>query len=68
MCQKHAHTSSDHTLTPTPTHTHALFKLLHSKYSTQVREADIGTRAGLFEVVKIADEFFTFIVDCKVRW
>jgi hypothetical protein len=33
----------------------------------QVRESDIGTRAGLFEVVKIGDEFFTFIVDCKVR-
>jgi T-complex protein 1 subunit gamma len=32
-----------------------------------VREADIGTGAGLFEVVKIGDEFFTFIVDCKVR-
>ncbi|WIA44269.1 hypothetical protein OEZ86_007080 [Tetradesmus obliquus] len=31
----------------------------------EVRESDIGTRAGLFEVVKIADEFFTFIVDCK---
>ena len=25
----------------------------------------MGTRAGLFEVVKIGDEFFTFIVDCK---
>jgi hypothetical protein len=32
----------------------------------QVRESDIGTRAGLFEVVKLGDEFFTFIVDCKV--
>lgn len=31
----------------------------------EVRESDIGTRAGLFEVVKIGDEFFTFIVDCK---
>jgi len=31
----------------------------------EVREADIGTGAGLFEVRKIGDEFFTFIVDCK---
>ena len=33
----------------------------------EIREADIGTGAGLFEVVKIGDEFFSFIVDCKVR-
>lgn len=31
----------------------------------EIREADIGTGAGLFEVRKIGDEFFTFIVDCK---
>jgi len=31
----------------------------------ELRESDIGTRAGLFEVVKIGDEFFTFIVDCE---
>jgi T-complex protein 1 subunit gamma len=31
----------------------------------QVKESDIGTGAGLFEVVKIGDEFFTCIVDCK---
>jgi T-complex protein 1 subunit gamma len=31
----------------------------------EIRESDIGTGAGLFEVVKIGDEFFTFIVDCK---
>jgi len=30
-----------------------------------VKESDVGTKAGLFEVVKIGDEFFTFIVDCK---
>ena len=30
----------------------------------EIRAADIGTRAGLFEVQKIGDEFFTFIVDC----
>ena len=38
----------------------------------EIRESDIGTGAGLFEVKKIGDEFFTFIVDCKVgsprRW
>lgn len=32
----------------------------------EIRESDIGTRAGLFDVRKIGDEFFTFIVDCKV--
>lgn len=31
----------------------------------EIRESDIGTRAGLFEVVKLADEFFTFVVDCQ---
>jgi T-complex protein 1 subunit gamma len=31
-----------------------------------VQESDVGTGAGLFEVVKIGEEFFTFIVDCKV--
>ena len=31
----------------------------------EIRESDIGTGAGLFEVVKIGDEFFTFVVDCK---
>ena len=31
----------------------------------EIRESDVGTGAGLFEVVKIGDEFFTFIVDCK---
>lgn len=31
----------------------------------EIRESDIGTGAGLFEVRKIGDEFFTFIVDCK---
>lgn len=32
----------------------------------EIRESDIGTGAGLFEVRKIGDEFYTFIVDCKV--
>lgn len=31
----------------------------------EIRESDIGTDAGLFEVRKIGDEFFTFVVDCK---
>ena len=31
----------------------------------EIKESDIGTRAGLFEVQKIGDEFYTFIVDCK---
>ena len=29
-----------------------------------IRESDIGTGAGLFEVVKIADEFWACVVDC----
>ena len=31
----------------------------------EIRGSDIGTRAGLFEVLKLGDEFFTFIVDCE---
>ncbi|MEW5297774.1 MAG: hypothetical protein WDW36_000958 [Sanguina aurantia] len=31
----------------------------------EIRESDIGTGAGLFEVVKIGDEYWTFVVDCK---
>jgi len=31
----------------------------------EIKESDIGTRAGLFEVSKIGDEFYTFIVECK---
>ena len=31
----------------------------------EIRDQDIGTKAGLFEVVKIGDEFYSFIVDCK---
>jgi T-complex protein 1 subunit gamma len=31
----------------------------------EIRESDIGTGAGLFNVEKIGDEYFTFIVDCK---
>ena len=32
----------------------------------EIRESDIGTKAGLFEVVKVGDEFWTFVVDCEV--
>ncbi|KAL5576823.1 hypothetical protein UlMin_018522 [Ulmus minor] len=31
----------------------------------ELQEFDVGTGAGLFEVKKIGDEFFAFIVDCK---
>jgi len=31
----------------------------------EIRESDIGTGAGLFNVEKIGDEYFTFFVDCK---
>jgi T-complex protein 1 subunit gamma len=31
----------------------------------ELQESDVGTGAGLFEVQKIGDEYFTFIVDCQ---
>jgi len=31
----------------------------------EIKESDIGTRCGLFEVRKIGDEYFSFIEDCK---
>lgn len=31
----------------------------------QIKERDVGISAGLFEVRKIGDEFFSYIVDCK---
>ncbi|EFH58701.1 hypothetical protein ARALYDRAFT_317456 [Arabidopsis lyrata subsp. lyrata] len=31
----------------------------------ELQESDIGTNVGLFEVKKIGDDFFAFIVDCK---
>jgi len=31
----------------------------------EIKEEDIGTGCGLFEVVKIGDEYFSFITDCK---
>ncbi|XP_064114758.1 T-complex protein 1 subunit gamma-like [Macrobrachium nipponense] len=31
----------------------------------ELKEEDLGTGAGLFEVEKIGDEYFTFITECK---
>jgi T-complex protein 1 subunit gamma len=31
----------------------------------EIRESDIGTGCGLFEVKLIGDEYFSFLVDCK---
>jgi len=31
----------------------------------EINESDIGTRAGLFDIQKIGDEYFTFITDCR---
>jgi len=31
----------------------------------EIKEADIGTKCGLYEVKKIGDEYFSFIVDCE---
>lgn len=31
----------------------------------ELREEDVGTGAGLFDVKKIGDEYFTYITDCK---
>lgn len=31
----------------------------------ELREADVGTAAGRFEVKKIGDDYFSFITDCK---
>lgn len=31
----------------------------------ELREADVGTKCGLFEVRKIGDEYFTFVVECE---
>jgi T-complex protein 1 subunit gamma len=31
----------------------------------ELQESDVGTGAGLFEVRKIGDEFFAFVVECK---
>ena len=31
----------------------------------ELKESDIGTSAGLFEIKKIGDEYFTFVTECK---
>lgn len=31
----------------------------------ELQESDVGTGAGLFEIKKIGDEYFAFIIDCK---
>lgn len=31
----------------------------------EIQESDIGTGAGLFEIIKIGDDYFSFITDCK---
>ncbi|CAF4825395.1 unnamed protein product [Pieris macdunnoughi] len=31
----------------------------------ELKESDVGTQAGRFEVKKIGDEYFTFITECK---
>lgn len=32
---------------------------------SEIKESDVGTRCGLFEIKKIGDEYWTFITDCK---
>ena len=31
----------------------------------ELQESDVGTGCGLFEVRKIGDEYFTYVVECK---
>ena len=31
----------------------------------ELKEDDVGTECGLFEVRKIGDEYFTYLVECK---
>ena len=31
----------------------------------ELRDEDVGTRAGLFEIKKVGDEYFCFITECK---
>ena len=33
--------------------------------TSMIKESDLGTRCGLFEVRKIGDEYYAFIEDCK---
>jgi len=40
------------------------FSLTFVFSTDEIRDADIGTGAGLFEVIKIGDDFYSCIVDC----
>uniref|UniRef100_A0A0L8H726 T-complex protein 1 subunit gamma n=1 Tax=Octopus bimaculoides TaxID=37653 RepID=A0A0L8H726_OCTBM len=31
----------------------------------EIKEEDVGTACGLFEIKKIGDEYFTYLIDCK---
>lgn len=31
----------------------------------ELRESDVGTGAGKFEIKKFGDEYFTFVTECK---
>lgn len=31
----------------------------------ELKESDVGTKAGLFEVKKFGDEYFTYVTKCK---
>lgn len=31
----------------------------------ELKESDVGTGAGLFEIKKLGDEYFTYITKCK---
>lgn len=31
----------------------------------ELRESDVGTGCGLFEVKKLGDEYFAYVVNCK---
>lgn len=32
---------------------------------SEIKDSDVGTKCGLFEVQKIGDEYWTFLTDCK---
>ena len=73
-----AHTH--HTCTRTHTHTHTTHVHTHTvvtlplpravgacivNRTDELKESDMGTECGLFEIRKIGDEYFTFLVECK---